>query len=194
MFLLPLLLACANHISGSVDGNAPSDPDDAVFDLVHSDMGVLDDLNTATVLLSSRRDTCAGVQDLDAVSGTTCSTTCSNLLLFADNWLGNGPFWALYLQIVGTDPVEGLYDYASLSGRSFGASLLWISEDVLHDAMACEDACHGETTDFLQFDLASGGSLEITAHETDHLKGEFTLAFEEDTLEGGFSAASCDME
>lgn len=191
--LVPLLLlaGCANTIDGAVDGNEPGGAEGSIFHVEHQDLGVFDDVNYGTLVMSNVDDACEANDAFQEVPGSSCETTCANLALFGDQYVGSDDLWALYLFFVTGDTVPGTYTDDDLA---FTALFFWIDEALFDDPLLCEDTCEDDPSSWLDGDWADDGAITIETYETDALEGSFSVSFDGEVLEGEFAADPCDME
>ncbi len=195
LLCLPLTLAaCANTMNGEVDGRSVGSAHDAIFELETIDLGPLGSYNTLWLIITGASDACEGLDELWDADGD-CEEYCEELEPIARDHLPHSEVWTLSIWIAGTEEIEGLYSHggwADLDG--FGASIERWEVEALRDPAICEEMCEDGETIPSDSENSTDGSIEIQTYESkESLEGEYTIEFDDDVVEGHFSANWCDI-
>jgi hypothetical protein len=194
LFLPLALTACSNDISGEVDGERVGRVNESIFQVVSYDVPLVGTLTGIGVIVTGARDSCAGMDELDAVS-SDCVDRCEELEIIADDHLQGDEIWNLSMWLLSDDAVVGHYLHSSASDfDGFGASIERWDVSALHDYDDCLALCLDDEFIPTTGESSTGGQVELTAYESkERLEGTFSIEFDDDVVEGHFGADWCEI-
>ena len=192
---LPIvLLGCANTMSGTVEGERVGRANESIFQLISYDVPLVGTLTGVGIAITGAKDSCEGMDELDAVSHD-CNDRCDELLVIADDHLPSDEIWTLWMWLLSDDAVEGHYLHSDESDfDGFGASIERADVSSLRDYDACVELCLEGDPYPTTTESSTGGTIELTAYEShETLEGEYSIEFGADLVEGHFAADWCEI-
>jgi hypothetical protein len=192
---LPLTLcACANTMSGTVEGERVGRANESIFQLASYEVPLVGTLTGVGIAITGAKDSCEGLDELEAVSND-CVDQCEELEAIAADHLPSNEIWTLWIWLISDDEVEGHYLHSDESDfDGFGASIDRADVSALRDFDECVALCQDDEPIPTMSESSTGGSIELTSYEShDRLEGEYSIEFGADVVEGHFSAEWCEI-
>lgn len=193
LFLTSLLLSgCANKMSGTFGGRDVGPARDAIFDEMS-----YGDIRFLSVEITGASEACEVKKEIAEVDYDTCADFCSDMVDLVKDYLKGDQLWVLSLSMLQDDEVVNSYKQdTSGAPDSFGAEIAAYDLSLYGEKDSCIQACDETAIGLVPLEQGSadGGMVEITEYEPENLlKGDFEIAFENETVEGHFEASFCDM-
>jgi len=195
LMALPLgLLACSNSMSGTVEGERVGRANESIFQLTSYEVPLVGTLTGVGVAVTGARDSCDGLDELDAVSND-CVDRCEELEVIASDHLPSDEIWTLSIWMVTDDAVEGHYLHSDESDfDGFGANIERADVSALRDFDECVALCQDGDPIPTTAENSTGGTMELTGYEShERLYGEYSIEFGADVVTGHFSAEWCEI-